>query len=141
MPTEVTGPTPNRSNLIRDVVVFQFKLIVDGFRDLMLVPISLVAGLMSLVGGSSRKDNAFYEVMRQGKRSERLINLFGAVEAMDQDPEEDEELAGIDELASRVENFLIEEYRNGGITAQAKTRLDDVVNALKKWRSKRDIPE
>ena len=36
----------DRWTLIRDVAVLQVKLIVDGLRDFILVPISLVAGLI-----------------------------------------------------------------------------------------------
>ena len=40
-----------RLDLVRDIAVFQAKLIVDGLRDLMLVPASLIAGIMSLPPG------------------------------------------------------------------------------------------
>ena len=43
--------TADRWSLIRDVAVLQLKLIVDGLRDLVLVPASLVAGIISLVSG------------------------------------------------------------------------------------------
>ena len=45
----VHGPMPDRWTLIRDILVLQLKLIVDGFRDLILVPISLVVGFVSLL--------------------------------------------------------------------------------------------
>ena len=42
---------PDRWTLIRDVAVFQVKLLFDGFRDLLLLPVSLVAGILSLIRG------------------------------------------------------------------------------------------
>lgn len=70
----------DRWTLIRDIAVLQFKLVVDGLRDLILVPISLVVGLISVVKSDTGTDNEFYELLRLGKKSERWINLFGAAE-------------------------------------------------------------
>ena len=47
--SEAAGHYPDRWTLIRDVVVLQAKLVVDGFRDLLLVPASIIAALVSLV--------------------------------------------------------------------------------------------
>ena len=80
---ETTDPRPplDARTLIRDVAVFQFKLIVDGLRDLVLVPASLVVGLISLM---SSKDGVpgsqFYHLLGLGKQSEHWINLFGALQ-------------------------------------------------------------
>ena len=79
---ETTGPQEPMSNrvLVRDVAVFQFKLIVDGLRDFILVPISLFAGLLSFVSGKDGKPNSqFYSLLEAGKQSEQWIDLFGAL--------------------------------------------------------------
>ena len=39
--------------LVLDVIVFQFKLAADGLRDVVLVPLSLITGLMGLIALSS----------------------------------------------------------------------------------------
>ena len=46
---------PDRWTLIRDIGVLQVKLLVDGFRDLLLVPTSIIAGIWSIVGGSATR--------------------------------------------------------------------------------------
>ena len=60
---------PPAWTLIRDVAVLQVKLIVDGLRDLILVPTSLIAGIVSL---SKTKDGKpgpeFYSLVSAGKR-------------------------------------------------------------------------
>ena len=123
---------PDRWTLIRDIAVFQVKLLVDGFRDLLLVPISLVAGMVGLFKGGSRPGTEFYDLLQVGKRSEHWINLFGAAEQAKDDhpgshlfPNED-----IDGLVNRVESFVVDEYRKGGVTAQAKDRLDTAIDTL-----------
>lgn len=130
------GPA-DRWILIRDIAVLQVKLVVDGLRDFILVPISLLAGLFSLVTSESIADSAFYRLLRLGRRSERWINLFAAVNRLpdadadtDRFPNED-----IDAMVSRVETFVIDEYRKGGLTRQAKERLDQAINSLHKIAS------
>lgn len=123
---------PDRWSLIRDIAVFQFKLLVDGFRDLVLLPVSIAAGIVSLFKSGSRPGSEFYDLLRLGQRSDHWINLFGAAEhargANSGDhlfPEED-----IDALVRRVESFVVDEYHKGGVTAQAKDRLDSAIDTL-----------
>jgi len=126
------GAMPDRWTLIRDIVVLQLKLVVDGLRDFILVPISLLVGIISLLKGGDSSGSEFYELLRTGRRSERWINLFGAAErvygpsiADDHFPAED-----IDEIVSRVETFVVDEYQQGGVTRQAKEQLDRALNSL-----------
>ena len=132
------GPLPDRWTLIRDILVLQLKLVVDGLRDFILVPISLVVGIISLVKVGNDGGGEFYELLRAGRRSERWINLFGAAErvcgpsiADDHFPTED-----IDELVNRVESFVVDEYSRGGVTRQAKNQLDRALDSLHKLASR-----
>ncbi len=120
----------DRWTLIRDIVVLQFKLVVDGFRDFLLVPISIVAGLLSLLRGGDRPGVEFYELLRLGRRSERVINLFGAADRLPPAADEDVGVPDIDDMVGKLEGYLVEEYKRGGITTQAKDRLDDIVDRI-----------
>lgn len=136
MPTETESPEKidfaNRWSLMRDIAVFQVKLVVDGLRDLILVPVSMVAGLVSLLKGGAEPGPEFYDLLRLGRRSEHWINLFGAAEHLHGSPDDDVRFAAedIDELVSRVESFVVDEFRKGGVTAQAKDRLDRAIEKL-----------
>jgi len=133
------SPAADRWSLIRDVAVLQFKLIVDGLRDLILVPASLVAGVVSLVSGEDgRPGSQFYRLLSIGKESEHWINLFGALENAPPDLESQEHFpeADIDALVRRIEGFVVEEHRRGGMTAQARERFDRVLDALERRRRK-----
>ena len=122
----------NRWTLIRDIAVFQVKLIVDGLRDLVLVPVSLVAGLISLFKGGAEHGSKFYDLLRVGRRSEHWINLFGAAERLHGSAADDAHFPAedIDAMVSRVESFIVDEYRKGGVTAQAKDRLDSALDRI-----------
>lgn len=122
-----TGGGPDRQTLVRDVIVFQFKLIVDGLRDFFLVPIAFFAGLLSFF---SAKDGVagpqFYDLLEVGKQSERWIDLFGAIRNAPPEirnrvrfPDEN-----MDQILDRIETFVKDEEKRGGVTAQARERLE-----------------
>lgn len=127
-----------RWTLLRDVAVIQGKLIVDGLRDLLLVPASLIAGLISLVTShNGRPGPQFYHLLQFGKQTERWINLFGAVNnapdtVVEQSPFGDQD---IDDIVHRVESFIVDEYKRGGVTAQAKKRLDAFLDAMQRRKT------
>lgn len=137
-----TGDRPanvDRWTLIRDIAVFQMKLIVDGLRDLVLLPVSLGVGLYSLIRGGNEPGTEFYDLLRVGRRSEHWINLFGAADysgtpgALDGlFPNTD-----IDDMVSRLESFVVDEYNKGGVTAQAKKQLDQALNRMSEVASRR----
>ena len=129
---------PDRWTLIRDLFVFQAKLLVDGLRDLLLVPAALVAGIWSLVAGD--KDRAgpqFYRLIGLGKQSERWIDLFKAYENAPEEVQREHEFAvsNMDEIVDRFESFVVDEYERGGVTAQAKERIDKALDAVQRSRN------
>ena len=124
--------------MIRDIAVLQVKLIVDGVRDLILVPASLIVGIVSL---SRTHDGIpgpeFYKLVSIGKQSERWINLFGALknappEIADENPFGD---ADMDDIVSRVESFVIDEYKRGGVSAQARDRMHKAMERMRRKRN------
>lgn len=123
-----------RWTMMRDLAVFQVKLIADGLRDFLLVPASLVVGIVSLFSSENgRPAPHFYELLRLGKRSERWINLFGALDhAPDGNAEVETDDTSIDDLVQRVESYVVDEYRRGGVTQQAKQRIDDALDAIQR---------
>jgi len=131
---------PNRWTLIRDVAVLQVKLVFDGVRDLVLVPISIVTAVVSLVKGGERPGPQFYDLLHLGRESEKWINLFGAADHARPSEEMRERFAGqdIDAMVSRVEAFVVDEYKKGGITSQAKNHIDKMLDSVRRKASGND---
>jgi hypothetical protein len=124
-----TAPKACTGNLIRDAAVLQVKLVVDGLRDLLLVPASIIAAIMSAIDGHNGKPGTqFYDLLEIGKRSESWIDLFGALR--DRDIPEQPGGSSIDDVVSRIEAYVVDEYRRGGVTKQAKDRIDQLLEAL-----------
>ncbi|NND82093.1 MAG: hypothetical protein HKN50_06675 [Gammaproteobacteria bacterium] len=127
MTEEPAAPHVDNWTLIRDVAVIQVKLIVDGLRDLVLVPLTLVSGIASLVTGIDGKPGGyFYRLLAWGKRSERWIDLFGALRnAPDDIPDESFPSEGsLDDMVSYVESVVVKEHHTGRMTRQAKDHID-----------------
>lgn len=125
----------DRWMLIRDVLVFQLKLAVDGFRDLVLMPISLGAAVMDLLGVGRRPGRQFYDILTAGRRTEHWINLFGATEHARAVPGARQ--PGLDTLVHRIEGLVVQEYERGGITTTAKEAVDRALDALSEKRTGR----
>ena len=130
---------PSRWELLRDVAVFQAKLALDGLRDLLLSPISLVAALLDLLTGGDRPRRYFYELMHLGRRSDAWIRLFAAgdrvppSEAVDRARED----VSVDAVFNRLEGQLVKKYQRGGATASAKRAVDRALDAVQRRPDKR----
>jgi len=130
---------PSRWTLMRDVAVFQLKLVLDGLRDALLLPVSLLVALLDVLGVGPRAGRQFYGLLEWGRRTEYWINLFGAtdhVRALTSSPR-----PGVDALVDRLERLAVQEYERGGITASTKDAVDRALDHLtRRGPSDRDPP-
>ena len=122
----------SRAELIRDAALLQGKLLIDGVRDLVLVPISIVAALIDLLTGERPAGRRFYSIVQLGRRSEHWINLFGAA---DRSPHENrwghgEESVRLDDLVEQVEKVVKDQYAEGGVTGSARNALNRALEVL-----------
>ena len=137
--SESDSSHPPLWTLIRDIAVLQVKLVVDGVRDVILVPTSLIVGIVSLAKTKDGKPGTqFYALVSVGRQSERWINLFGAIRNAPAEVVEARHFgdADIDEIVSRVESFVVDEYKRGGVTSQAKDRFEKAMEAMRLRRRK-----
>jgi hypothetical protein len=126
-----------RWRLLRDLGVLQVKLVVDGLRDIILVPASLVAGIISIASSTDGKPGLqFYHLLAWGRQSEVWINLFGAVKNSPEEIDLPQPFGDrdIDDIVGRLESFVVDEVKRGGVTAQAKNRLDKILDAVQRKR-------
>lgn len=130
---------PSRWTLIRDVAVFQLKLLLDGLRDALLLPISLFVAVLDVLGVGPRAGRQFYHLLEWGRRTEYWINLFGATDNVR--PLVSSPRPGVDTLVDRLERLVVQEYERGGITASTKDAVDRALdNLTRRGPSDRDPP-
>ena len=122
----------DRWELLRDVTVFQGKLILDGLRDLLLSPISIAAALIGIFSGGDRPGRQFYDLLYLGKRSESFINLFAAASHVSLPSFDKEGGESVDDLVDRLENVARQQYETGGLTQNAKDAVDRALDAVNK---------
>jgi len=128
-----------RWELIRDILVLQVKLAVDALRDLILSPLSLVAGVLDLLTGGQQPGRLFYPLLVAARRTEQLINLFGEADRAMPRPAASPatDPVSIDAFVARFERTVVEQYQRGGVTASAKAAIDRSLDALSRGRPPR----
>jgi hypothetical protein len=126
-PDEVPQSAPNHWQLIRDLVVFQAKLALDGLRDLVLLPISLLAAILGLVASPDNPGKYFQRLLEFGRQTDVWINLFGATHHYQQD---DAPPPSSDAYVEKLEEMLINEYKRGGVVKNLKDHTDNLVRRV-----------
>jgi len=71
--------------VMRDVLEFQFKLVVDGLKDLALAQVALGAALVDLVRRDGSPGRRFYGIVRLSDRFDSWLDLHAALERAPED--------------------------------------------------------
>ena len=73
-----------RSVTIRSSLIFQFRFILDGLKDVVGFNASIVALIPNLPSGAGRRSHIFYSVFKLYERFNFLLNLNEAMEGLDE---------------------------------------------------------
>src|SRR5215468_4562134 len=103
----------DRWRFLRDVAVFQLKLFLDNVRDFALVPVSLVAALIDLIYKGEREGALFYKVLRWGAHSEKVIDVYSAIEQHAPNRVKVNPAHTVDAVIARLEGVVMREYEKG----------------------------
>ena len=109
-----------RWKFMRDVIVFQLKMFLDNMRDFALMPVSLGAALIDLVYRGEREGALFYKVLKWGAHSEKVINVYSAIEHHEKGDFKISPDYTVDGVISRLEGVLVREYEKGGRLPRSK---------------------
>ena len=122
-----SSETP-RWDLIRSSLLFQLKLLADGMRDFLLVPVSIGATIVGLLRSATDPEREFEQVLEFGRQTERWINLFGT-----HDPFERAGQAGnLDQLVTRAEQLVRQQAREGDVPEQALAAVQNALDTLQR---------
>lgn len=94
-------PLSLRHSLSR-LLTFQFKLAMDALRDFALSPVSILVFIIDTLRRSAPQDSLHQRLMNLGRRSDRLINLFGEYSEADH--------YTVDETLTEIERALFNEW-------------------------------
>ena len=110
----------SRLELIWDVLMFQVKLAMDGFRDIVLSPVSVIAAIVGLIVGGSRPNQYYRRVLNFGRRTEDWINLFGYRNSS----------GTSDEIVKPLQERVFEEANNRPWIKKAGNRLNKSIDSV-----------
>lgn len=72
----VVAGSPGLWPRVRRLLVFQVKLYIDAFRDILLSPLSALAVLLDIVQNNDEEKSHYARLLRWGRSTEQAINLF-----------------------------------------------------------------
>lgn len=133
-PTQESNPPGPREKLARKAAVLQLKLVADGLRDAVLIPVSLVAAVIGLIRGGDDAEREFHRVIKLGRRSERWINLFGQHRPLTRT----HPARSLDALVDKVEDVVREQYRRGTATSEARAAIEEALEDLQRASESKD---
>jgi hypothetical protein len=112
---------PTRGQLLRHILVFQFKLAMDGIRDVLLSPISVIAALAGILTNHPDPSRYFNQLLQLGHRSDQWINLFNS-------HSKDSESSTADDFVREAESIVRSELEKGGVMPRPKRPAKKSVN-------------
>ncbi|MBL4659956.1 MAG: hypothetical protein JKY19_06350 [Alcanivoracaceae bacterium] len=119
----------SRSEVIRDTFVLQLKLIVDGIRDLLLMPLVVLATISGLLLHTNNPGRYLYRLLSYGKASEKWIGLFDEAEKDNMTPLDLKEQS-LDDLIKKTQNAFeskyVDETKKVKLLNKLNSALDDI---------------
>jgi len=107
---------------LRDFVIFQIKLALDGLASIVILQLSVLAMIADLFGGKDAGPRWFYSVVRMSERFDAWLNLYSAVERLEAGESDDgffgASEAGGDSLLGKLEEMV----RGGDEPARRRRR-------------------
>ena len=107
---ERTMVMATRGVTLRDFLIFQLKLWLDGFKDVAVIGLSAGAMILDFIAGRGRRPRLFYSVVRLSERFDLWLNLNGAMERLESGDVEDGLFgasdAGDDTLLGQIEELV-----------------------------------
>ncbi len=99
-----------RQVTLRDFMIFQLKLALDGLKDVVVFQVSIFAMIVDFFAGRGAKPRWFYSVVRMSERFDRWLDLHGAMQKIDAGETEDGFFgvseAGSDSLLGEIEQIV-----------------------------------
>ncbi len=118
-----------RWRFMRDVLVFELKLVLGNLHNFLFVPVSLAAAAADILFRHELQGARFYKVMEWARHSDEAIDLYSA---LDEDETRTRKFYSVDAVVARIEDVIVREYAKGGTTASVKAAVDRALNKIQR---------
>ena len=97
-----------REVTLRDFVIFQLKLVLDGGKDAVVFGLSIGAMALDFIAGRGRRPRLFYSVMRGSERFDKWLNLHSSLDRLKEADDHvfAEAETGSDKLLAEIEQMV-----------------------------------
>ena len=112
---------------MRNVGVFQLKLVLNNLHNFVQVPLTLVAALVDLIFKTEPEGARFYKLLEYGRTIDDSIDIYSVVARRERSLNAD---YTVDNLVSKLEGVIIREYEKGGSAASIKAAVDRAMDEL-----------
>ncbi len=123
-PAPLRPGSGERWRFLRDLIVFQLKMLLDNVRDFALMPIALVAAIVDVVYKGEVEGARFYRVLRWGAHSEEVINVYSAIKQHPLGEFKVNPAYTVDAVIAQLEGVVVRECEKGGTAMSIKEAMD-----------------
>ena len=114
----------SRKVALRDFMIFQIKLALDGFKDMVVFGLSIGAIVLDFIAGQGRRPRLFYSVVRVSEKWDMWLNLHAAARRLEEE-DSDDGFFGVSEAGSDTLVGQIEQLVRGGDKPKSSRRGED----------------
>lgn len=112
---------------MRDVAVFEFKLVLNNLHNFVQVPLSLGVAVIDLIFRGKTEGERFYHFVELGRTIDDSIGIYSIVDHRERSLNAK---YTVDAVLKRVEDVIVREYEKGGTAASIKSAVDRVIDEM-----------
>jgi len=116
-----------RWKFLRDVAVFELKLVLNNLHNFVQVPITLAVAAVDVIFKGKTEGERFYKVVEYGRTIDDSISIYSIIDHRDRGLNND---YTVDAVLKRLEHVIVREYEKGGTTASVKAALDRAIDEM-----------
>jgi hypothetical protein len=120
-------PQDARWRFLRDVAVFELKLMINNLHNFVQVPLTFFVALFDLVFKHGAEGSRFYWLVEQGRTIDDHIDVYSIIAHRERGLNRD---YTVDAVLKRVEDVIKREYERGGTAATIKNAVDRTLDEM-----------
>jgi len=124
-------PAPSNSDdrwkFLRDVAVFELKLVLNNLHNFIQVPLTLAIAAVDVIFKGKAEGERFYKVVEYGRTIDDSIGIYSIIDHRERSLNSD---YTVDAVVKRLEDVVVREYEKGGTAASIKAALDRTIDGM-----------
>ncbi len=123
----VASNADRRWKFLRDVAVFEMKLMLNNLHNFFQVPLTLAVAVFDVFVKGKEEGERFYKLVEMGRTIDDSIDIYSIVAHRERSLNKD---YTVDTVLERLESVIVREYEKGGSAASVKQAVDRVIDGM-----------